>query len=108
MFQVQRNNANIKNLPDGSQSVTGPGVVNIDNTWAFGQVLAVVMIVANANEILHFFFGFLARRRLRLARERQAQAEEIALQSEGHSVPTFYRARGPSGPNVSGKDSCMT
>jgi hypothetical protein len=107
VFQVRRNNANVKTLPDGSQSIAGPGVVKIDDTWAFGQVLAVVMIVANANEILHFFFGFLARRKLKLARKREAQAEEIALQSEGPSAPTFYRSRGPSGSKVSGKDSCM-
>ena len=63
------------------------------------------MTLANANEILFFFFSYLARRKLRLARERQAQAEEIALRSEGHSAPTFYHAREPYGSNVSGKDS---
>ena len=107
MFQVRRNDANIKTLSNGSQIIRGPGVVNIDDTWAFGQVLAVVMLVANANEVVHFFVGFLARRKLKLARERQAQAEEIALQSEGIPAPPLYRPRGPSGPNVSGKDSCM-
>ncbi len=82
----------------------------MENKWQFGQVLAVVMILANANEVLHFFFGFLARRKLRLARarEHQAQTEEIALRPEGRSAPTFYGSRGPSGSNVSGKDSCMS
>ena len=94
MFKVRRN---IKSR-----------VIKLDDTWAFGQVLAVVMILANANEILHFFFGFLARRKLRLARKRQAQTEEIALGHEGHPAPTLYGSRGPSGSNVSGKDSCMS
>ena len=87
---------------------TRNGVINIDNKWEFGQVLAVVMILANVNEIIHFFFGYLARRKLRLARERRAQTEEIALQSEGQSAPTYYGSRGPSGSNVSSKDSCMS
>ena len=102
VFKVRRNAANKQQ--DGS--IAGPGVVDIDNKWEFGQVLAVVMILANANEILHFFFGFLARRKL--ARERQAQTEEIALQSRGQSTPPLYGARGPSGSNVSSKDSCMS
>ena len=80
------------------------GVVKVDDTWAFGQVLAVVMILANANEILHFFFGYLSRRKLKLARERQAQSEEIALSSQPNTT-TFYRPRGPAGPHVSSKDS---
>ena len=104
---MQRNDANVKTLPDGTQRVTGPGVVDIDNKWEFGQVLAVVMLLANTNEILHFLFGFLARRKLRLARERQAQTEEIALRSEGQSAPALYRST-PSGSNVSSKDSCMS
>ncbi len=83
------------------------GVVQVDNTWEFGQVLAVVMILENSNEFLNFFFGYLSRRKHRLARERQAQTEEIALQTEGHSAPAFYRPRGPPGSNVSGKDSCI-
>lgn len=79
------------------------GVVKLDDSWAFGQVLAVVMVLANANEILHFFFGFLARRKLRLARERQEQTEEIGLRPAGQSAPAFYGSRGPSGSNVSSR-----
>lgn len=109
MFQVRRNAANLLIQPNGSLlKIGGPGVVGINNKWEFGQVLAVVMILANANEILHFFFGFLARRKLRLARERQVQTEEIGLQPQGQSAPTLYRSRGPSGSNVSSKDSCMS
>jgi len=82
------------------------GFLQLDGSnYAFGQILSIVMIFANLNEILHFFFGFLARRRLKLARERrQAQREEIALRPEGPSAPTFHRSRGPSGPNVSTRD----
>jgi hypothetical protein len=105
---VRRNKAKIKTLTDGTvQKIGGPGVVVVDNNWEFGQVLAVVMIFANANEILHFLFGYLGRRKLRRDRERQAQTEDIPLQHEGHSAPTFYRSRGPSGSNVSGKDSLL-
>ncbi|KAI0284010.1 hypothetical protein BGY98DRAFT_949975 [Russula aff. rugulosa BPL654] len=86
------------------------GLIQFDGpNWAFGQVLSVVMILANLKEILHFFFGFLARRKLKLARDRrQAQTEEIVLRPEGHSAPTFHRSRGPSGSNVSSEDSCMS
>ena len=109
MFQVQRNAVNMQKQQDGSSRNIASGVVEISEKWEFGQVLAVVMILANANEILHFFFGFLARRKLRLARERrEAQTEEIALRPEAVSAPTFYRPRGPSGSNVSGRDSCMS
>lgn len=96
MFQVHRN--------------LKAGFVQLDGSnYAFGQILSIVMIFANLNEILHFFFGFLARRKLKLARLRlQAQPEEIALRPEGHSAPTFYRSRGPSGSNVSSEDSCMS
>jgi hypothetical protein len=93
---------------DGSFRNIASGVVEISEKWEFGQVLAVVMILANANEILHFFFGFLARRKLKIARKRQAQTEEIALQPEAHSAPAFVRSRGPDGSNVFGKDSCMS
>lgn len=100
---VHRNKAgNVTKRPDGTiQNIAGPGVVDVDNKWEFGQVLAVVMILASANEILHFFFGFLARRKL--ARKRQAQTEEIALRSEGQSAPAFYGSR-PSRSNVSTRD----
>ena len=111
MFQVRRNNANVQNGPGGSkQTIKGPGVVSIDNSWQFGQVLAVVMLLANVNDLLHVVLGFLARRKRRLALKRQAQTEELALQvqREEHPAPTFYRPRGPSGPNLSGKDSCMS
>jgi hypothetical protein len=39
------------------------------------------MIFANVNEAIHFLFGYLGRRKLRLARERQSQIVE-----EGHSA----------------------
>jgi hypothetical protein len=50
-----------------------------------------VMIFVNINEVIHFHFGFFARRKLRLARERQAQSEETAYQAEGQSAPFFSR-----------------
>jgi hypothetical protein len=89
--QVQRNTANVQ--PDGTN--TASGVVQVDDSWAFGQVLSVVMIIANINEVLHFFFGFLARRRSKPARERQAQEEGAPHQAEGRPATPTYRPRGP-------------
>jgi len=104
-LMVRRNTAKVTTLTNGTVlKIGGPGVVVIDNNWEFGQVLAVVMILGNANEILHFLFGYLGRRKLRRDRERQAQTEDIPLQPEGHSAPTFYRSRGPSRSNVSARD----
>jgi len=88
---VQRNAANV--LPGGTNAASG--VVQVDDTWAFGQVLSVVMIIANINEVLHFFFAFLARRRSRTARERQAQEEGAPHQEEGRPATPPYRPRGP-------------
>ncbi|KAI9465488.1 hypothetical protein BJY52DRAFT_1220719 [Lactarius psammicola] len=34
------------------------GVVDVDESWVFGQILSVVMIFANMNEVIHFLFGF--------------------------------------------------
>jgi hypothetical protein len=42
------------------------------------------MIFVNVNEILHFLFGYFARRRLRRLR-RQAQTEETSRQEEGQA-----------------------
>jgi len=82
------------------------GVVKIDDSWQFGQVLAVVMIIANLNEMVHFAFGALARRHHRhtLAREAQAQEEGAAHQAGGLSVPIGYQPRGPSGSSTSTPD----
>ncbi|KAI0304417.1 hypothetical protein B0F90DRAFT_1815748 [Multifurca ochricompacta] len=69
------------------------GVVTVDNSWAFGQILSVVMIVANLNEVLHFLFGFFARRR-KSARERQAEEEMAVHEVDGRSTTVAFRPRG--------------
>src|SRR5712671_474353 len=84
----------------------GPGVVQIDDSWQFGQILSVVMIIANLNEFAHFLFGYLARRRrdrLARAQEDQGQAVELAQQGPppGSDVP--FRPRGPVGSSSSCK-----
>lgn len=98
---MHRNEAHILD----NESNVGPGVVEVDDSWAFGQVLAVVMIIANVNEMVHFLFGFLARRnqRRRLARESQAQEEGTAHQAEGGSPPVEYRPRRVYGASSSSK-----
>ena len=75
MVKIARNTAHI--LPNGTN--TGPGVVQIDDSWGFGQVLAVVMIFVNFKEVLHYLFGGPPR-------ERQAQTEEIVYQPLGPFV----------------------
>ena len=78
MVKIARNTAHI--LPNGTN--TGPGVVRVDDSWGFGQVLAVVMIYVNFKEVLHYVFGG--------PRECQAQAEEteeIAHQAGGSQPP---------------------
>jgi hypothetical protein len=101
---IARNEAHLLQEPNGTTTNTGPGVVQIDDAWEFGQVLSIVMIFVNINEIIHFLFGYFGRRKIRLARKRQAQAEETARQGEGHSAPILYRSRGPSGSDVSARD----
>ncbi|KAI9512420.1 hypothetical protein F5148DRAFT_1163185 [Russula earlei] len=94
---VHRNAAHVQNGKN-----VASGVIIIDESWAFGQVLSVVMIVENVNELAHFLFGFLARRRRGLAGERQAQADEGAHVAEQHNSTASYRLRGPpSGSSAS-------
>jgi hypothetical protein len=40
-------------LLDGRNNASG--VVQVDDSWAFGRVLSVVMIITNMNKVLHFF-----------------------------------------------------
>ena len=72
MVKIAQNTAHI--LPNGTN--TGPGVVQVDDSWTFGQVLAVVMIIVNVKEVLHYLWG-------EPARERQAQTEEVAHRAVG-------------------------
>lgn len=53
VIQVHRNTAKL--LPNGTN--IAHGVVQVDNSWAFGQVLSVVMIIANLKEVVHFLLG---------------------------------------------------
>ena len=97
VIQVHRNEAKIVN----EQNV-GRGVVEVDDSWAFGQVLSVVMIIANVNELVHFLFAFQARRsrRRQLPSESQAQEEGTAHQDGGPPV-VGYQSRGPYGSSTS-------
>ena len=72
MVKIAQNTAHI--LPNGTN--TGPGVVQVDDSWTFGQVLAVVMIIVNVKEVLHYLWG-------EPSRGRQAQTEEVAHQAVG-------------------------
>ena len=90
MIQVQRN------------STQHGGRIQIDNTWAFGQTLAVVMIFADLNEVIHFFVGLISRQRKRShKREEEAQQESNQTDIPLTSVP--YRSRGLSESHLSGK-----
>lgn len=61
------------------------------------------MIFANLNEVVHFLFGYLGRRKARLARKHEAQMEEGARQTEGNLPPSSRRVRETSESNVSSK-----
>jgi len=80
---------------------TGSGVVQIDNSWEFGQVLSFVMIFANVNEAVHFLFGYFGRRSL--DRKREAQIEEVNSQEDRYLAPSSRQSR-PSESNVSARD----
>jgi hypothetical protein len=67
-IQVWRNNINHGGLV----------AMNDNYTWAFGQVLAVVMLAAALNEIVHFLLGQVNVKRKRRAQPRAIQAEEVA------------------------------
>jgi hypothetical protein len=48
------------------------GVVEIDNTWTFGQTLSVVILFANLKEVISFLFSF---RQPERSHERQAEEQ---------------------------------
>jgi hypothetical protein len=81
-IQVWRNNVN-------HGGVVG---MNDNYTWAFGQVLAVVMLAAALNEIVHFLLGQInvKRKVKRGAHPRVIQVDEAAeaasQHSEGHTA----------------------
>ncbi|KAI9443222.1 hypothetical protein H4582DRAFT_2054282 [Lactarius indigo] len=78
------------------------GKVDVDDSWAFGQILSVVMIFANMNEVIHFLFGYVARRRER-PRELQAEAQEASDDTDVPPASTPYRPRGLPGSHLSSK-----
>jgi hypothetical protein len=69
------------------------GVVQVNNTWAFGQTLAVVMTFANINEVIHFLIGLIARRR-KHSQEPQAEAQQESNNTDIPLVSAPYRSRG--------------
>lgn len=99
---VRRNAAKL--LPNGTNIASG--VVQVDESWAFGQVLAVVMIIASVNEVVHFLFDFFARSRRRLARGPLSQAREegAANQTEGRSATVEYQPRERNRSSTSTRD----
>ncbi|KAH9980265.1 hypothetical protein BGW80DRAFT_1274384 [Lactifluus volemus] len=74
-------------------NVNHGGVVTMNDayTWAFGQVLAVVMLAAALNEIVHFLLGHINVKRKRRAHPRVTQVEGAAdaasQHPEGHVYP---------------------
>jgi len=81
------------------------GVVDVDESWAFGQTLSVAMIFANMNEVIHFFFGFIARRRQRSG-ERQAEAQQPSNDTDVPPASTPYQPRGLPGSHLFSKAHC--
>lgn len=82
------------------------GVVQVNNSWAFGQTLAVVMIFADVNEVIHYFIGLITRRRQR-SREHQAEAE-TPNDTDIPLVSATYRPKGLPGSHLLAPDSPQT
>ncbi len=78
------------------------GVVEVDDSWAFGQILSVVMIAANVNELAHFLFGYIGRRRKR-SHERQAEEQLAPSDVDVPPASTPYRPRGLPETHLPGK-----
>jgi hypothetical protein len=68
--QVLRNTANV--LPDGTNNASG--VAQVDDLWAFGQVLSVVMIITNI---------FPECRKIRPTAERRAEERKESIGQRG-------------------------
>ncbi|KAI0269840.1 hypothetical protein BC834DRAFT_1039527 [Gloeopeniophorella convolvens] len=69
------------------------GIVDADdNEWAFGQILSIVMIIANLNEVIHCLFGLFSRRR----RDRAERAEVDEAPRGADNPPAIFQARGPA------------
>ncbi|KAH9002585.1 hypothetical protein EDB86DRAFT_2896708 [Lactarius hatsudake] len=66
------------------------GIVLVDDSWAFGQTLSVVMICRNMNE---------------RSRELQAEAQQASDDTDVPPASTPYRPRGPPGSHLSTRDS---
>lgn len=93
MIQVRRN------------STQHGGVVQVNETWAFGQTLAVVMIFADLNEVIHYFIGLISRRR-KSSRERQEEAQQEPNQTDIPLTSVPYRSRGRPESHLIGKAYC--
>jgi hypothetical protein len=93
VIQVQRNSSQHR------------GIVEVNNTWAFGQTLAVVMIFANLNEVIHFLIGLIARQRKR-SHERQEEAQQESNHTDIPLESAPYRSRGRPGSHLLGKAYC--
>jgi len=79
------------------------GVVTVNNGWAFGQTLAVLMIFANINEIVHCLFGYFARRR-KHSHEPQVEAQQASNDTDVPLESIPYRPRGRPGSHLSARD----
>jgi hypothetical protein len=82
---------NYRNIQVWRNNINHGGIVamNDNYNWAFGQVLAVVMLVAALNEVFHFLLGQIDIKRR--AHPKVIQVEEAAdaasQHSEGHMYP---------------------
>jgi hypothetical protein len=93
VIQVQRNSRQHR------------GKVEVDNSWAFGQTLAVVMIFANLNEVIHFLIDYIARRRKR-SHEPQEEAQQESNHTDIPLASAPYRPTGLPESHILGKTYC--
>ncbi|KAN0139876.1 hypothetical protein V8E53_002538 [Lactarius tabidus] len=80
------------------------GKVEVDNSWAFGQTLAVVMIFANLNEVIHFLIDYIARRRKR-SHERQEEGQQESNHTDIPLASAPYRPTGLPESHILARDS---
>ncbi|KAF8270785.1 hypothetical protein EI94DRAFT_1721914 [Lactarius quietus] len=79
------------------------GIVGVNNTWAFGQTLSVVMIFANINEIVNFVVGYISRRR-KHSHELQVEAQQASNDTEMPQTSAPYQSRRRPGSRLSARD----
>jgi hypothetical protein len=79
--------------------------VSASSSWAFGQILAIMMLFSNLNEVIHCLFGYIARRRKRSHERRTEEAQQASGDTDVPLESAPYRPRGRPGSHLSTRDA---